>query len=337
MSFTKLFSLSRLLPFTAFLFINHLSFSATCTAILNNGSWCSGSTWDVGHMPEIGDNIVIPAGINVLINCHDNNVHTGNLSVYGTLTFSNGKGIKMDIYSTVIVGAGALFTGGNNGSGLWIGTSVETDCTVYQGDSGITTIGPATCTFMNCCNMVALSVELSSFSGFVDEKGKTHLNWSTASEKDNDYFSIEISTDGLHFDRIAEMKGAGNSSQIINYQWTNDNAKPGISYYRLIQTDINGLQTTFNPISVINNLQDEILLVPNPTAGNTNIYFKSEKEQLVKLEIYDFYGHLVSSSETSIYKGGNTLEIQSDLLNKGSYAIKLKMEEQHFISRFIKL
>lgn len=99
-----------------------------------------------------------------------------------------------------------------------------------------------------------LPIELVSFTG------QTHnddvmLEWTTASEYNNDYFYIERSTDGSNWQRISEVDAAGNSTQLLNYMTFDTEPVKGINYYRLTQVDFDGQQETFSPIAV--NILDE--------------------------------------------------------------------------------
>lgn len=79
-----------------------------------------------------------------------------------------------------------------------------------------------------------------------------NIYWTTASEINNDYFSIERSSDGITFDEIERVDGAGNSTTIINYSIQDSEYKDGINYYRLKQTDFNG-DFEYSKVIVIDN------------------------------------------------------------------------------------
>lgn len=64
--------------------------------------------------------------------------------------------------------------------------------------------------------------------------------WSTASEQDNAYFTVERSADAVTFSPVLQYPGAGNSSQVRHYATIDPDPLPGLSYYQLRQTDING-------------------------------------------------------------------------------------------------
>lgn len=84
-----------------------------------------------------------------------------------------------------------------------------------------------------------LPMTLLSFTAAAIEK-QVALKWCTASEKNNDYFTIERSTNGVTFTELAQIKAAGNSSVLLNYRAMDEHPFTGISYYRLKQTDYDG-------------------------------------------------------------------------------------------------
>ncbi len=86
---------------------------------------------------------------------------------------------------------------------------------------------------------VPLPVELISFSG-INENNVNHLDWTTASEINNDYFLVEKSQDGFSFDKIGSVNGNGNSTQISNYKFDDLHPNDQTNYYRLKQVDYNG-------------------------------------------------------------------------------------------------
>jgi hypothetical protein len=112
------------------------------------------------------------------------------------------------------------------------------------------------------CTPVVLPVELTSFEGY--NNGPNVLTWETASERDNDFFTIEQSIDGKDWKNIAKVNGAGTTSEVTNYTHNVYNIEQTINYYRLSQTDFNGVTTTYKTISIDNSLsQKEIVKVIN--------------------------------------------------------------------------
>jgi hypothetical protein len=84
--------------------------------------------------------------------------------------------------------------------------------------------------------VVALPIELLYFRAGMAGKG-VQLSWATAAEINNDYFTIEKSQDGVTFTDLLQVDGAGNSKELLKYAATDANPYPGVTYYRLKQTD----------------------------------------------------------------------------------------------------
>ena len=76
------------------------------------------------------------------------------------------------------------------------------------------------------------------------------LDWSTASERNNDYFTIERSASGQDFEEVARVDGAGNSVSTVNYTDRDPWPLPGTSFYRLRQTDFDGTTSVSNMVPV---------------------------------------------------------------------------------------
>lgn len=116
-----------------------------------------------------------------------------------------------------------------------------------------------------------LPITLSFFSAECIN-GKAVISWATATEKNNDYFTIERTHDGVIYEEAGTMRGAGNSLSEKKYTFTDDRPFDGISYYRLRQTDQNKLCTyyKFEEVSC-DHSQTEISIFPNPANNSFKI------------------------------------------------------------------
>ena len=146
-------------------------------------------------------------------------------------------------------------------------------------------------------NTSAMPVEFLHFSGeFVN--GKVALLWATAGETNNDYFTIERSAGFDNFEPIATMDGAGNSSLVVNYAFTDAKPFNGLNYYRVKQTDYNGDHDYSRIIMVDCRLEGSALsaqVYPVPAKGN-ELYLAVKllnQNNTVNLQISDIYGKLI--------------------------------------------
>ncbi len=146
-----------------------------------------------------------------------------------------------------------------------------------------------------------LPITLISFNAF-PENGEVKLEWSTASETDNAFFTIQKSTDGRAWTIVQKVLGSGTSSNIENYTAYDLNPFQGISYYRLMQTDMDGKQT-FSPIISINlgNKNAEISVFPNPAISLVNISLPASARY--EISLLNIAGQLIYN--TTITTGDN--------------------------------
>lgn len=149
-----------------------------------------------------------------------------------------------------------------------------------------------------------LPIELIYFTvSLVDDKPV--LEWKTATESNNHYFTIERSGEDLNFIEVAQITGAGDSKESLTYQWTDNDNVSGVQYYRLSQTDYDEKKESFNIVRV--NL--EYYLVEG---------FKiNDDEKLISYSYFDFSGKEVNSN----YSGLKVLLI---VTSKTKYSYKIK-------------
>lgn len=140
------------------------------------------------------------------------------------------------------------------------------------------------------CTM--LPVQLMEFRGLYSDKGNL-LEWVTSSEINNDFFEIERSADGYSFTALGKVKGAGNSSQLNYYKWTDKTSENNVSYYRLKQVDYDGQFSYSDIIKIVHfNQISPIKLNPNPAS---DFLFLSTDNRLQSIKIYDTFGILQDS------------------------------------------
>ena len=185
-----------------------------------------------------------------------------------------------------------------------------------------------------------LPIELVMFTA--NPLGKTVLlNWETASELDNAYFTIEKTKDGVNFEKVTQVAGAGNSAEKLYYAAVDSTPFAGLSYYRLKQTDFDGKYSYSNLVPVnFNGLPDtdEFVLYPNPVNnGLLNLSYIGKRGAEMMVYFYDIQGRLVATQVVpSAYSGPQLVNVYpTQGLNAGVYMVKGVSDSISFVKKVV--
>jgi hypothetical protein len=168
-----------------------------------------------------------------------------------------------------------------------------------------------------------LPVTFVYFKGQASGSGN-QLSWATATELNNDYFSVERSTDGVRFEAIARITGAPNSNSIVQYNYTDTKTLSGNTYYRLKQVDKDG-RFIFSKLVVISSAPtlNMAQLYPNPVQAALSIHISNNIMGAGKIKVFDAGGTVVRQqalikTNTTVYE---TVNMQ--LLTTGLYTVEI--------------
>lgn len=136
-----------------------------------------------------------------------------------------------------------------------------------------------------------LPIELIYFNAECISNQLVDVSWTTASQTNNSYFTVEKSMDGITFDVIDSVKGAGTSNQSLNYSIKDLNLKNNLNYYRLNQIDFNGNHQYSNIIESSCGLSaNDFISYPNPTFESLAVKGNG------RVSIYNMLGETIYSS-----------------------------------------
>jgi hypothetical protein len=166
-----------------------------------------------------------------------------------------------------------------------------------------------------------LPIELVDFSARYFDKD-VQLYWSTASETNNAFFTIERSADAEQWIELKSLEGAGNSTEFISYHSTDTKPIHGVSWYRLKQTDFDGNFKYSKIISVFDNEYPEIKIYPNP--ASKNLIIESTNDSELKWKICNMLGKEIPLP-VIIISGKENVDISS--LPSGIYFVYIIQEE----------
>jgi len=238
---------------------------------------------------------------------------TGTITVNGT--FNN----KLSSNDVTINGAKTVngtFTNNNNGVIAGTGNILINTGPATNGTSatifGLSAASP--CASFPCVlGPGPLPIELITFAATRTDYG-VEIKWSTATETNNDYFTIECTTDPTVWEEVTRVKGAGNSGHEVYYKYFDSNPIMNDCFYRLRQTDFDGTEKIFDPISVDGGDDFRIRMYPNPASGNKVSIAMSEKDMsTASIKVYDMTGSEVKTKlEADRYGSVMNIEIDSD-------------------------
>ncbi len=173
-----------------------------------------------------------------------------------------------------------------------------------------------------------LPVTLAKFYGTTIKKSNV-LYWQTENEANNNGFELMRSADGNNFGKIGfipSLAPNGTSAKALNYQFVDDNALTGKSFYMLRQIDKDGRVNT-SPLVVLDIKGNAALnfaaLYPNPAHNLLNISLVSAKRQNATFIIVDMYGRRVTQKMVSLPEGTNIYQVNISSLAPGTYMLNI--------------
>jgi len=176
----------------------------------------------------------------------------------------------------------------------------------------------------------ALPIHLLYFTA-KPQSNRVRLDWATASETNNDYFTVERSQDGEHFNELFKKPGAGITTTNLYYFGYDNKPLTGTSYYRLKQTDFDGkfeysdIESVSLQASVV---LDGLKIYPNPSEDNViHVDFSSESKQEVTCVLHDAVGKEIATEIFEVQKGPNGFTLSYPSVATGMYILEIRSSE----------
>ncbi|MBP6301936.1 MAG: SBBP repeat-containing protein [Bacteroidia bacterium] len=169
-----------------------------------------------------------------------------------------------------------------------------------------------------------LNVSASAFENYV------LVEWSTATETDNDYFTVEHSIDGESFNRLADINGAGNSNTVQTYRYTHKYPGAGTHYYRIRQTDFNGT-FDYSPLAVATMHSKTGALVLNGYVKNNQLFlFTNNPDDDIQISA------LINMSGQDVTAVNSNTPVSISHLPPGIYTAVVSINGISYSYRFIR-
>jgi hypothetical protein len=157
-----------------------------------------------------------------------------------------------------------------------------------------------------------------------------NVTWSTLSEFNNDYFVVERSIDGVTYTAAGTVKGAGNSSTLRTYNFTDPTLSAKVVYYRIRQVDLDRKQNISSTVSLrLDGIRiKNYTAYPNPFTTSLRIQLESAAQELVQVRLINTTGQVLRTLSVNIQKGDNTIVLpQMESVKTGLYYVELLSSE----------
>jgi hypothetical protein len=186
-----------------------------------------------------------------------------------------------------------------------------------------------------------LPVSWLSFSGFANGEN-VDLIWVTAQEINNKGFEVERSKDGINFENVGFVKGAGTYNGKVNYAFVDAGilASTPVVYYRLRQIDFDGKFEYSSTVVVRNNMDaaNEVKVYPNPFKESVSIELRNATELSGTATLIDIQGRVVKTISLNLDKGFGAFVMSGlDELNDGVYFVKVNVGGQSYQEKLVKV
>lgn len=180
----------------------------------------------------------------------------------------------------------------------------------------------------------SLPIELAMFDVKAGADRSVDLHWATASELNNDFFTLERATDLSSFAPIGRVEGAGTSTEWRDYFFQDNNPAPGRNYYRIKQTDYDG-KFTYSPVRSVNfPKEDQLQLFPSPALDKMQVRLKEVPAEPVRWEVFDAAGRLAKTGEWTSETTDFELDVRD--LPSGTCLLRLTIGREVLVKPFAK-
>lgn len=168
--------------------------------------------------------------------------------------------------------------------------------------------------------------------------GKVYLRWITATESNNASFSIERAGGDQQFTPLATIPGHGTSSSEKIYEFVDEKPLPNMSYYRLVQTDLDGRQQRFPIQRILNRsgVSGQLVVSSNPFVSDLSAFIKVNRAQQVVVSLTDMSGKRLLELNRQYAVGMSEINLPASRLPAGIYLLKAVGTDFSVIRKVVK-
>ncbi|HEY8895527.1 MAG TPA: T9SS type A sorting domain-containing protein [Niastella sp.] len=291
-----------------------LGLKANVITAAGNGDWSDPATWNPVRVPAGNDTIIIPVGITVTFT-DDISLSKVRLKVFGVLDLVSNAKLRLDALSVVVIESGGRLKGNGANDQLRIDNT-----TIFKGNDpdvvGYAYADDTTGGFITG----TLPVVYETF--YVTRQGTNNqLSWSTSKELNTTSYTIEKSTDSRNWKQIATLAGAGTSSLLNKYGYSDKSSTDAVVYYRIRQVDMNGTAVYSAIRSLRNNEPGSVTNIFASSNNTVIIDFNSDVKDNVSIQLINMGGQVIARKEFS--RASYRLVLNTTGAGSGVYVVRV--------------
>jgi hypothetical protein len=294
------------------------------TCIVSNGSIDISS---INSICASGFDKLVVTGPSTILNVDANYT---NLDIT-EVSIENGASLRWTSNKAFTIGSSGILFLNKNGGGTMDGSPCNTNKDFFIGSIEVANCpgSPGIASFfdINIAGGVSssgpLPVNLIDFHVKIFGK-RAVVNWSTASETNCERFELYHGLDGVSYNLLTTVSGAGNSNEIIDYQYSLDDMPSGINYFKLIQVDLDGKFESYLT-QVIQASTNNSLITPNPFQDQIVVDLTPFEDDVINLDIFTMTGNK-KYSEVLANTINKKITINTSGFLPGVYFLKINTE-----------
>ena len=164
-----------------------------------------------------------------------------------------------------------------------------------------------------------------------------YVRWVTATEVNNEFFTLQKSPNLEEFETLAYINGSGTSNNLEYYSFSDTHPSDEIMYYRLSQTDFDGKKEVFSPLKVTpcKTVKNWNLVAITPKNGQLTFKIQSEVNDHLEVKVFDLAGNLVVKHQFTLFKGNQSEQFIAKALKPGTFIFSCKSDDYAQSMKFI--
>lgn len=163
------------------------------------------------------------------------------------------------------------------------------------------------------------------------EDGRVKITWKVTNEENVQFYKVERSLDGQHFEQVAAIPYLAAAGEMNTYTAIDQAPLSASKLYYRVQLVDNNARFLYSHVATINGGKEKLVqIVPNPARSNTKLYIESKEEQAGTAELFDMNGKKLMAKKIQLYEGANMVSVEGlDRFAEGNYILRVTTKSGH--------